>query len=362
MKRWQQLLEESRRSVDELKERLHLSDEEVEAFKAVEEHYPVLISPYYLRLMSPWDASDPIRRMCIPKIADADASAVDAVQDTSIKGGQHKYLQSVLIVSNNDTLSYARRCYRKDFTVMTGDEASMRIPKLAEYIGDHTEIDNISIGGGDAFLNDNARIAEYLKAFAFLPSVDYIRFTTSTPATFPQRITEDNGELLGLLSRYSKAKAIVVVTQFNHPRELTDDAAAAVRALHEAGCTLRNESVLLHGVNDDPETLLALMNGLVAMGIEPYYLYQCRPKSAVADDFHVPIAAGMRAVIGAKGKMSGMAKTFRYIMSHSTGKIEMVGFLGDGKAVFKYHEAREDADQGRLFTQELTDDQVWINL
>ena len=360
MKRWEQLLEDGKRTLEDLKDRLNLTEEETAAFQLVEEHYPIVIPEGYLRLISPWDADDPIKRMCIP-LATKPSDDVKYITDTVIDGGQHKYDQSVLIMTNFDCLTYARRCYRKDFVTLSPDEVTTRIPKLAEYIGDHPEIDNISISGGDAFLNSNQRIGEYLKAFSFLPNIDYIRFTTSTPATLPERITEDDGELLGLLSRYAKAKAIVIVTQFDHPRELTDKAVVALRMLREAGCTIRNEAVLMKGVNDDPDTILKLMNGLVAAGVDPYYLYQCRRPFYVQDNLQVPIADGIRIVESAKERMSGMSKSFRFILAHRWGKVEMLGFLEDGRAVFKYHEARKDEDQGRIFATELAEGQTWLD-
>ena len=360
MKRWEQLLEEGTRSLDELQERLNLTDEEAAAFKLVEEHYPIVIPEGYLRLISPWDADDPIKRMCIP-LATKPSDDVKFITDTVIGGGQHKYDQSVLIISNFDCLTYARRCYRKDFVQLSRDEVTTRIPKLVEYIGDHPEIDNISISGGDAFLNSNERIAEYLKAFAFLPGVDYIRFTTSTPATLPERITDDDGELLRVLGRYAKAKSIVIVTQFDHPRELTDKALVALRMLRETGCTIRNEAVLMRGVNDDAQTILELMNGLVAAGVDPYYLYQCRRPFYVQDNLQVPIADGIRMVEQAKARMSGMAKSFRFVLANKLGKIEMLGFMEGGKAVFKFHEARRPEDQSRIFMAELAEGQTWLD-
>ena len=358
MKRWQQFLEESYRSLDDLKEPLGLTDGQIESLRPFEERYPILVTPYYLRLMNRLDPEDPIRTMCLPHISPRAADDASGA-DSEINGGQHKYQQSVLIVSNNQTLSYSRNCYRKDFRKLDPDEVKTRIPKLAEYISERPEIDNISIAGGDAFLNSNELLGQYLKAFAFLPTIGYIRFTTSTPATFPQRISNDP-ELINMLARYAKAKAIIIVTQFDHPRELTDEAAAAVRMLREAGCTVRNEAVLLHGVNDDAKTIYELMNGLVSIGVEPYYLYQCRTATDFDDHFQVPLADGIRMVGEAKATMSGMAKSFRYIMGHTTGKIQMLGFTDDGQAVFKYHEAKDPANEGRIFTQELDEAQTWL--
>ena len=187
MSRWQKLLDESYRTLSDLKEPLGLSDERYAELAPFEERYPVLVTSYYLRLMNKLDADDPIKKMIVPDLtlpAAIDAKAQENTESV-IQGGQHKYQKSVLIISNNHALGYARHCYRRDFARLDEDEASLRIPKLAEYIGDHPEIDNISVSGGDAFLNSNDRIGEYLKAFAFLPNVDYIRFTTSVPANLP---------------------------------------------------------------------------------------------------------------------------------------------------------------------------------
>ncbi len=363
MKRWQKLLDESYRSLSDLKEPLGISDERYAELAPFEENYPILVTPYYLRLMNRLDADDPIKKMVVPDLSVPATIDAEAGKNTEsvIQGGQHKYQKSVLIISNNQALGYARHCYRRDFARLDEDEASLRIPKLAEYIGDHPEIDNISVSGGDAFLNTNERIGEYLKAFAFLPNVDYIRFTTSVPATFPQRITEDDGELLALLARYAKAKAIIVVTQFNHPREITEEAYTAIRLLREAGCTVRNEGVLLRGVNDDAKTLRELMTGLVSIGVVPYYLYQCRVPTGFEDHLQVPLAEGIRIVGEAKAQMSGMANSFRYIMSHRLGKVQMIGFIDDGRAAFKVHSARDEKYQGRIFFEQLADDQVWLD-
>ncbi len=365
MKRWQELLDGCVRDVADLKDRLHLSDDEVEALQAIERSYPVCIPAYYLDLIDPEDRHDPIRKMCVP---DAMEFSLGGSPDTSgehdntvVQGMQHKYRQTVMILSTNQCAMYCRHCFRKRLVGLSSAEVAAHLPEMAAYVSAHPEIDNVLISGGDAFLNSNEVIGEYLETFTSIPHIRFIRFGTRTPVTFPQRILEDDGELTDLLARYGERKQIIVVTHFNHPRELTDQSRQAVRELQRAGCVVRNQTVLLRGVNDDPEVLAALLNALVSIGVMPYYVFQCRPVEGVKNQFQVPLARGVAIVDEAKASMSGIAKAFRYAMSHPTGKIEILGPAGEGKLAFKYHQAKDPADNARLFIRDVAPDQCWLD-
>ena len=130
--------------------------------------------------------------------------------------------------------------------------------------------------------------------------------------------------------------------------------------LCESGCIVRNQTVLLKGVNDRPEILPQLMNQLVAAKVLPYYVFQCRPVEGVKNQFQVPFKQGVDIVDQAKASMNGQSKAFRYVMSHPTGKIEILGKWGD-RMLFKYHQAKYDADQGRMFEKQIEDDQCWLD-
>ena len=107
-------------------------------------------------------------------------------------------------------------------------------------------------------------------------------------------------------------------------------------------------------------TLSALLNGLVSIGVIPYYVFQCRPARGALDEFQIPLRRGAEIVEEAKKKMSGQAKGFRYVLSHPTGKIEILGKTAGDEMLFKYHQAKYDRDQSRIFTQEIRDDQCWL--
>ena len=359
----QRLLNECIRSPQALRDRLHLTGEEFEHLDHIAQRYPICIPPYYLNLIGEDWRNDPIRRLCIPDVMEASA---DGRTDTSgeahntvVTGMQHKYRQTALVLTTNQCAMYCRHCFRKRMVGSNADEIARHLGEMVDYVRAHPEIDNVLLSGGDALINENARLEQYLEAFSEIGHLDFIRIGTCVPVVLPQRITED-GELLELLIRASDRKQIVIVTHFNHPRELTAQARDAVRALIAAGCCIRNQTVLLKGINDDAAALAALMNGLTAAGVMPYYVFQCRPAMGVMNQFQVPLLEGQRIVDEAKADMSGPAKGFRYIMSHVTGKIEILGRPTGEKMLFKYHQSKYSADDSRMFEVALEEDQCWL--
>lgn len=274
---------------------------------------------------------------------------------------QHKYNETVLLLSTNQCAMYCRHCFRKRLVGLTEDEICSKIGEITSYILKHPEINNVLISGGDAFMNSNETISRYLSALCSIPHLDFIRFGTRTPVVLPQRITSDS-ELTDLLRIYSQKKKIYVVTQFNHPKEITYESTAAVEALLTNGIPVRNQTVLLKGVNDDSSVLGQLLRQLTSIGVLPYYVFQCRPVTGVMNHFQVPLRRGYRIVQDASQMQNGQGKSFRFMMSHVSGKIEILGPLdGDHEnMLFKYHQAKDPADAGRLFVQEIAEDQCWL--
>ena len=364
MERWQKMLEECYRSIEDLKDRLHLTEDECMKLMEIEKKYPVCVPEYYLSLIDAADRTDPIRRMCIPdhmEFSEGGEKDTSGESDNTVaQGMQHKYRETAMILSTNQCAMYCRHCFRKRLVGLTSEEIAAHLPEMAEYVKAHPEIRNVLISGGDSFLNPSSVIRRYLETFTAIDTVSFIRFGTRVPVSFPFRITEDSGELAAVLSEYSKRKPIIVVTQFNHPWELTEEAVRAVDVLREAGCTVRNQTVLLRGINDDSEMLSDLMNGLIAMNVAPYYVFQCRPVEGGKNQFQVPLSKGVEIIDRAKRTMSGPAKSFRYAMSHPTGKIEILGRLGDSM-LFKYHQAKDEADSSRIFTRPVSESECWFS-
>lgn len=262
---WKNLLQNSIRDIEGLQKVLPMEDSEAAQMGMIIEKYPLCINPYYMGLVNKDDPNDPIRKMCIPDIHEfsegGQADTSGEAENTVIQGMQHKYRQTALILSTNQCAMYCRHCFRKRMVGASSDEIASQLPAMADYVRSHKEINNVLISGGDAFLNSNETILKYLRYFTAISTLDFIRFGTRIPVVLPHRIFEDV-ELLRMLEFYNEKKQIIIVTQFNHPRELTPEAIQAVQDLRNVGCIVRNQTVLLKGVNDDANTLASLMNGL----------------------------------------------------------------------------------------------------
>ena len=368
----QKLLTECIRDPEQLKDPLGLSDEEAAVIAATARKYPICIPPYYLGLIDKADKDDPIRKLCLPSTTEAaGAGAADTsgeAENTVVTGMQHKYGPTALILTTNQCSMYCRHCFRKRMVGSSADEIGRHMQEMAAYVQSHPEISNVLLSGGDALVNENETIRKYLETFSAIDSLDYIRIGTRIPAVLPARITRDN-ELLEILSDYNKKKQIVIVTHFNHLNEVTPEAAEAVHALLKAGCPVRNQAVLLRGVNDDPDQLAALLEKLVSIGVLPYYVFQCRPAMGVMHQFQVPLLKGSLIVESARARISGQAKQFRYVMSHETGKIEILGRMGiqypyhfsRNELLFKYHQAKYPQDTNRIFARPVDEEQCWLD-
>lgn len=337
--------------------------EDVERFNKITEHFPMLITPYYLSLIDKNDPDDPIARMCIPSEAELDLSgSLDTsgeIANTKLEGVQHKYTQTALILSTNVCATYCRYCFRKRLVGISEDELARQVEDTAEYVREHPEVTNVLITGGDALMNPNKIIRSYLEKLSEIDHLDFIRFGSRVPVTYPQRIYADE-ELIGMFREFAKKKTIYLITQFNHPREITEEAKMALRAMQELGIQVRNQTVLLRGVNDDPEVLGLLLRKLTQISVAPYYIFQCRPVTGVKDRFQVPLLEGVKIVDAAKNKQNGLGKSVRYAMSHPRGKIEVLGEISEGKMVFKFHQNKYPEDASRIFTLDLAPDTAWL--
>lgn len=348
---------------ESLREAMGLNDVDVARMNKVLDKYPMLISDYYFSLIDFKNPRDPILKMAVPSPAEMEGGGSPdtsgEASNTRIPGLQHKYRQTALILSTDKCAMYCRHCFRKRLVGLKSRETAADPEAACAYVAAHEEITNVLISGGDALMNSTAAIERYLKGLAEIPHLDLIRLATRTPVTLPGRITENPG-LLALLSKYGQKKRIYVVTQFNHPGELTEKSTAAVRALREAGCSVRNQTVLLKGVNDDAKVLSRLFRGLTRMGCQPYYVFQCRPAAGVKNHFQVPLLTGVKIVEDAKALQNGLGKTFKYCMSHPVGKLEILGSDMEGRMLFKFHGAKDPKNCGRIFSLPLEPGACWL--
>ena len=276
-----------------------------------------------------------------------------------MRGVEHKYSTTAVLLVSELCGTYCRFCFRKRLFMQDNEEASMDISKGLEYIRAHPQIDNVLLTGGDALILGTRRIDQLLTQVRRIPHVKIIRLGTKLPAFNPYRILDDPG-LCDTIARHSlDDRRIYIMAHFNHPRELTPVAIEGLARLLESRAMVVNQTPLLSGVNDDPEILAGLFNQLSYLGVPPYYLFQGRP-SAGNQPFMVPFRQGYEIFEAAKIKMSGLAKRARYVMSHATGKIEIVGFLEE-RIILKYHQAKDRENLGRLFALPYRQEACWLD-
>ncbi len=350
-------------TLKQLKNHLKLSPYEEKSLSEVIYRHPMRISPYYLSLIDWNDPLDPIKKMAVPSLEELNLEGCydtsGESENTKMPGIQHKYSETALILATNQCATYCRHCFRKRLVGLPTREILKRFEDAAEYIRAHPEINNVLISGGDPLTLPNRLIDRFLRVLTSIPHVNFIRIGSRVPVTLPDRLKDE--KLLNTLKTYSKSsKRLYIVTQFNHPKEINSDSIQAVNNLLNAGVVLNNQTVLLKQVNDDPDTLATLMNKLTSIGVAPYYVFQCRPLERVKHHFQIPICEGLRIIEEAKAKCNGLSKRFKYIMSHKTGKIEILGIMDD-EIYFKYHEAKDRKNLGVMFKRQVDERAGWLD-
>ena len=309
---------------------------------------PLRIPSYYLSLINPSDPADPLRRQVVPTVFEDsyDTGETKDPQDESSYSGAprliHRYRNRVAFLVTDICPMYCRHCFRRRFTgKLVGPASQVEIEKAAVYVQEHPEIKEILLTGGDLLTVSDARLESLIQAFRTRRPDLVMRLCTRTPASFPQRITDD---LIAMLKRNNTAP-YYLMTQFNHPRELTAQAIAAVGKFIDAGIPAMNQTVLLHGVNDDPDTLEELCNMLVASRIKPYYLFQGDLVSGTSH-FRVPLERGFELEQELRRRLSGLAMPVYAIdLPQGGGKVPLThcylqGRDADGTWVFSTPEGK----------------------
>jgi KamA family protein len=279
--------------------------------------------------------------------------------NTVVPGLQHKYPQTGLLLVTDRCASYCRYCFRKRIVGNDSDEIVPDYAAVAAYIARHPEMNNVLLSGGDPFVLKTDKLHQILDHLLPIPHLTSIRFGTKTIAFAPQRF--EDARLPELFRRIHDAgKAPLIVAHFDHLGEISDLAERQIRRLRAEGVQFLNQAVLLAKVNDEAAILAATFAKLHAIGVRPYYLFQGRPVKA-ASHFQVPLRRGVEIVRGINGRLSGIQKTFKYIMSHYTGKIEILDLAADNRLYMRYHQNKDADKVGRLFSRPYVEGACWLD-
>jgi len=279
--------------------------------------------------------------------------------NTVVPGLQHKYPQTGLLLVTDRCASYCRYCFRKRIVGNDSDEVAPDFARVGQYIAKHPEMTNVLLSGGDPFVLSTHKLHRILDHLLPIPHLTSIRFGTKTVAFAPKRFEDD--ALPELFQRIHDAgKAPVIVAHFDHIGEISAEAVQSIRKLRGLGVQFLNQSVLLNKVNDDAQILAATFAKCHEIGVRPYYLFQGRPVKA-ASHFQVPLRHGVEIVRGINQRLSGIQKTFKYIMSHYTGKIEILDLGPDNRLYMRYHENKHPDKIGRIFSRRYLEGASWLD-
>ncbi len=319
--RWQ--IQNRIKDIEELRRYLKLTPEEEEGIRLTKGLYPLAITPYYLSLIDPEDPQDPIRLQAVPRKVEVDEDIQgrgepDALREEGdIPGLTHRYPDRVLMTVTTFCAVYCRHCMRKRI-FSEGERARTKeeIDRMLDYIKKHEEIRDVLISGGEPLSLGEDKIEYILRELRKIKHVEIVRFGTRLPVLAPQRFFEDR--LLDILERYSP---IWINTHFNHPKEITELSEEAVDRILRRGIPVNNQTVLLRGVNDEPEVMLELMRALLRIKVKPQYLFHCDPiKGAV--HFRTSLDKGIEIMRYLRGRISGMGiPTYAVDLPGGKGKV-----------------------------------------
>lgn len=286
-----------------------ISDNAATALRDVAARYAIAVTPQMANLIDAGDPADPMARQFIPALAELDRrpdERDDPIGDNDkspVRGIVHRYRDRVLLKAVGVCPVYCRFCFRREMVGPQHDNglSETALDTALAYIAAHPEIWEVIVTGGDPLILSPRRIRELAARLSEIGHVKVVRWHTRVPAVSPQTVTD---ELAAALA--SSRQTTYVALHANHPKELTDEAREACRRLARAGISLVSQTVLLRGVNDDAETLEALMRGFVETGIKPYYLHH--PDLAPGTGhFRVSIETGQHIMRELRQRLSGLA-------------------------------------------------------
>jgi KamA family protein len=337
-------------TISELDNLVGLTSKERDAMETVSDTFPFRSNEYYLSLIDWKDGHDPLRRIVIPDTSELSGGGCldpSCEKDFTRKPGlQHKYSQTGLLLLTDVCGGICRFCFRKRLFMGSERETIKDVSEGIEYIREHTEITDVLLTGGDPLTLETSKLESILRQLREIDHVNIIRIGSKMLAYNPHRILDDP-DLCNVLSRYSiPEKRIYLMAHFNHSRELTDESIRAAHELQKAGVLVVSQTPILNGINSEPEIFTDLFRKLSFAGISPYYIFQCRP-SIGNRIFQVPVEQSYEIIQKSWQACSGLAKRARFVMSHATGKIEVVGKTA-GQVFMRYHQSADPANIGKF--------------
>ncbi|MEE9303477.1 MAG: EF-P beta-lysylation protein EpmB [Thiotrichaceae bacterium] len=271
---WQKLLANAIRDPAELLSLLKLDPRQLNKKHFNPQHFPLRVPHSFVKKMRIGDWNDPLLKQILPLEAEAnltDGFQLDPVSDLkaiSQKGILQKYSGRALIMTTGACAIHCRYCFRQHFPYSAQQASKNEWRDIIKALAADDSIHEVILSGGDPLTLSDRRLQSLCKQIADIPHITTLRFHTRLPLVLPERI---DAHFMQWFSSLTLQKVMVI--HANHANEFCENTRTALMQLHQSGTLLLNQSVLLKGINDTAEDLIALSNTLLAHQVLPYYLH-----------------------------------------------------------------------------------------
>ena len=270
MKAWQRILADSLTTSNQLLSRLGLTDQVQSVDQSPD--FPVRVPEPFVTRMVPGDPHDPLLRQVLA-VADERHAMPGFVKDPldelegPMPGVLHKSRSRVLVIYRGGCAINCRYCFRRYFPYQENTLTARDIDGLVSYLKAHPEVNEVILSGGDPLMADDQALSGLFVRLESVSSIHRLRIHTRLPIVIPERVTD-------LLCQAIAATAlpVVMVLHSNHANEIDQSVMDAVSQLRAVCRSVLNQSVILKGINDSADVLIALSERLFEAGIDPYYL------------------------------------------------------------------------------------------
>ncbi len=304
---WTWQLRNSLRKRPDFDRHFQLTPEEKAGFEGEGVIFQIRCTPYYAALAAPEIAADPIRRMIMPNAKEITAGLQQMLDPLAERRNSpaprviHRYPDRCLLLVTDTCSVYCRYCTRKHFTAT--DQAMIKSSEYDQaltYIRSRPGLREVILSGGDPLTLSDSALERVLKDLRSIDHIEIIRIGSRMPVVCPMRITP---ALVQMMRAY---QPVFIMTHFNHPRELTREAADALSLMVDHGLPVFNQMVLLNGVNNHAAIVQALSRRLLYLRVKPYYMFQCDPSEGT-DHLRTSVEDSLSIQRELWGRLSGLA-------------------------------------------------------
>ncbi|MCW2947912.1 MAG: lysine 2,3-aminomutase YodO family protein [Actinoallomurus sp.] len=273
--------------------------------------------------------ADPVRRYMLPVFSDrrtdfpshpvASRDSLHEAEMWAVEGLTHRYPTKVLAELLPTCPQYCGHCTRMDLVGNSTPQIDKhkfalkqpdRLEAMFDYLARTPQVRDVVVSGGDVANMPWARLESFVGRLLDVENIRDIRLATKALMGLPQHWLQDDVragmERLATKARQRGAQ-LAIHTHVNAAQSMTPLVAKATQAMLDAGVRdVRNQGVLMRGVNATVEQLLDLCFALQDNGVLPYYFYLC-DMIPFSEHWRLSLAEAQRLQHGIMGYLPGFA-------------------------------------------------------